>query len=210
MMLRFFTENPKDDPKDFYDNLKWDIPETSLIHVYVDNYLYKVKNTPTYPNAVNKLVYTRKEIDRLCNALEQDYLQNSNKYNQETRNNIQLFLEIHQPNSMKTVFEKKYFYLLSEIPKENRDFEGLNKPRGRFLCRDAISIGPDKNLRASYKDIFLTLSLDKKKYKELVLHELAHTGCNHIIWRDDDHNGDFKNFYRILDRLANEIGFLSF
>jgi hypothetical protein len=207
--ISLYTENPKDDPKDAYDNMKWNIPETSLITYTVDGIIYKVCNTKDSKKSLKKLIYTRNEISRLCRALEKYYKKNHNAlHNKELKDSIQLFLEIHNPKS--GLFKKKYYYLLSEIPTkpDNPYFEGLNKPRGRFLSNEK-NIGPDRNLRAMFKDIFLTLYPNKKQYKDLVLHELCHTACNHVIWRDDDHNDDFKRFYKLLDTIANEINFLN-
>ena len=39
---------------------------------------------------------------------------------------------------------------------------------------------------------------DFNKIMELVIHEFAHTMCNHVTWRDGDHGSDFKNAEKIL------------
>ena len=36
------------------------------------------------------------------------------------------------------------------------------------------------------------------KELELFVHELAHTGANHVRWRPDDHKKDFKSFEKLL------------
>jgi hypothetical protein len=172
-----------------------------LTQYTVNNYVYKVKNI----RGLNKLLWTRKEIDKLCHSIENELKgPNANKIiNSSFIKQVVLFLEIHGNGN---TVPKKYFYLLWEIP-TGSVFEGLNLPRARFLSSD-VAIGPDKNLRASYKEVYLTVSLSPKKYKELVLHELAHTGCNHVRWRDDDHKEDFNEFYGFLERHSNSIGFL--
>ncbi len=202
MDFKYFTNRPQDDPGDRYDKLKWDINDKSLDQYTVNGYVYKVKNIAS----LEKLLWTRREIDKLCQAIEAD-INGPNKNNLSKSNfinQIVLFLEIHGNGR---VVPKKYFYLLDEIP-DGTLFLGLNCPRARFLSSD-VSIGPDKNLRASYKEVYLTTTLSPKKYKELVLHELAHTGCNHVRWRDDDHKADFNEFYRYLEGLSNKIGFLN-
>jgi hypothetical protein len=102
------------------------------------------------------------------------------------------------------------FYLQEMQLKENQrkiKFEGLNKPKNIYLSND-IEIGPDKNLRAEHRIIFLTLRKNGKlqpiKYlKSLIAHELAHTALNHVRWRDDDHTGKFNVIYQIILRNMN-------
>jgi hypothetical protein len=85
-------------------------------------------------------------------------------------------------------------------------FEGLNKPKNvRVTNKDEI--GPDKNLRADYRHIFLDLRADYngrlktiESLKPLIAHELTHTALNHVRWRDDDHNKNFMLYYNIILR----------
>ena len=83
-------------------------------------------------------------------------------------------------------------------------FEGLNKPKKVHFTNE-INIGPDKNLRAKYRIIFLTLRKNGKletikSLKNLIAHELTHTALNHVQWRDDDHGPEFKIMYKIILR----------
>ena len=102
------------------------------------------------------------------------------------------------------------FYLQEMQLKEYQNkikFEGLNKPKNVRLTKFE-NIGPDKNLRAEYRIIFLTLrkkgKLQPIKYlKNLIAHELTHTALNHVRWRDDDHNGKFNVIYKTILRNMN-------
>lgn len=97
-------------------------------------------------------------------------------------------------------------FLLQEM-QLNKDqklikFEGLNKPKNVHLTNE-IEIGPDKNLRAQYRIIFLTLRKNGKllsinALKSLIAHELTHTALNHVLWRDDDHGQEFKLMNKII------------
>jgi len=83
-------------------------------------------------------------------------------------------------------------------------FEGLNKPKNVHLTYESC-IGPDENLRAEYRIIFLTLRENGKlkslkSLKSLIAHELTHTALNHVQWRDDDHGPEFKIMYDIILR----------
>jgi hypothetical protein len=81
-------------------------------------------------------------------------------------------------------------------------FEGLNKPKKVHLTNE-IEIGPDKQLRAEYRIIFLNLRKNGKlqtinSLKKLIAHELTHTALNHVLWRDDDHGPEFKLMNKII------------
>ena len=81
-------------------------------------------------------------------------------------------------------------------------FDGLNKPKNVHVTNE-INIGPDKNLRAQYRIIFLTLRkngklITIKSLKSLIAHELTHTALNHVQWRNDDHGPEFKIMYEII------------
>ena len=84
-------------------------------------------------------------------------------------------------------------------------FEGLNKPKNIRLTNH-VEIGPDKNLRAEYRLIFLTLRDSRGRIKslnslkKLIAHELTHMALNHVRWRDDDHNETFNFYNNIIKR----------
>jgi len=84
-------------------------------------------------------------------------------------------------------------------------FEGLNKPKMVRLTNEE-EIGPDKNLRAEYRHIFLQLRNSRGKIKtlnsikNLIAHELTHTALNHVRWRDDDHDKTFNLYNQIIKR----------
>lgn len=190
-----FTTNPDDDYGDRLDKFKWDISEKSLLTVMDNGHVYKVRRA-NIDRSIQRLVYTRYEIDRLCSAIYK-YMKKNNLPT-DIQNKLNLFLSVHGSGN----------YLLNEIP-EGTEFEGINKPRGRHTLKSYVNIGPDKNSRASYRSVFLKLYNDPIRYKNLVLHELAHTAANHIRWRPDDHGQDFKECEGLLTYLGNTIGFLS-
>jgi uncharacterized protein YjaZ len=86
-------------------------------------------------------------------------------------------------------------------------FDGLNKPKYVHFTNES-DIGPDKNLRAKYRIIFLTIRKNGKlktikSLKSLIAHELTHTALNHVQWRNDDHGQEFKIMYNIIFRNLN-------
>jgi hypothetical protein len=86
-------------------------------------------------------------------------------------------------------------------------FDGLNKPKEISSNKKAKNVGRDKKLRAGYRIIFLKLrdNNDKLKtlneLKPLILHEITHTACNHVKYREDDHGDDFTKYESIIQGL---------
>ena len=92
-------------------------------------------------------------------------------------------------------------------------FIGLNKPRNIIDIKKNPH-NTDKTLRASYKVVLLkfrdpkgNITLNKKKLTQLLVHELAHTLANHVIYRYDDHGEDFKIFEKLLMKWCIMLGY---
>ena len=89
----------------------------------------------------------------------------------------------------------------------NTGFIGLNKPKNVIEIKNVPIIGKDGKLRAKRRLIFLQLRYANgnikslNELKPLVIHEIAHTACNHVQWRDDDHGEDFKTCENIIKML---------
>ena len=86
-------------------------------------------------------------------------------------------------------------------------FSGLNKPKGIVKTR-RNKVGPDGNLRAKSRVIFITLRGNNGKLKTLnqlkplILHEITHTACNHVTYRDaGNHAKDFDKYHKFIKRF---------
>jgi hypothetical protein len=187
------------DNSDKFDNVKWDFPEDKIPVFFIEKYPYKAQSQK---NAL-KLAYIRSKINDLCQNLQDhrnEWEHSTN--NQEYLDGINIFLGLHQeyhhdPYTLPSPFfeiAKRGMstsrYLLSEIPKNNMHM-GLNKPKMRYIDKRLPNVGKDGNGRALYRDIFLDLNESDKALKNLVIHELAHSLANHIMYRPDDHHADF-------------------
>jgi len=114
---------------------------------------------------------------------------------------------------------------IQELP-ENDGFDGMNKPRDIVIYPSRNKLFRDNNLRAGYRMIMLKLreftkftshfvpwvatktkklSKDTKhSVKYLLLHELAHTMCNHVVYYDkENHLEDFKACESLLKDISN-------
>ena len=174
----------------------WDFNEDiNYLSINIQGINYKVINKfPDYYTSaqiLHKINYTIKQI---CIY----FILNYNRYSKKDKILIDCFCDIH-PNN----------HLLSEM-QLGTIFNGLNKPRNLYYT-DKPSIGPDGSYRASYRHIFLTLREKDNNFKswdkimKLVIHEITHTMCNHIRWREDDHGLDFKHAEKIIIDAYNKV-----
>ena len=169
----------------------WDFDEhKNYMDINIQGIDYKIiKKFPNPYRAAEYLNYIYNIIVLICKYLESNYY--SHKYNEKDRIMIDCFLKIHP-----------YNYKLSEMQLGNQ-FNGLNKPRAIEETGE-LSLGPDGSLRAKWRHIFITLRKSNGHFKswkaiiDLVIHEIAHTMCNHVRWRDDDHGADFQRAEKIL------------
>lgn len=185
---------------DYYDKHKkggvaWDFEENYYPTFKIGKYNYIAKNMKN----AELLSELRKHIDLVCNRILSDSSWKNSKYAE----GVYIFLNLHKeqyyddPNSLPEPFHsiskktKTSRYLLSEI-KPGTAFLGINKPRMRYEEVNAPYVGKDKNGRALYRHIFLSLDISSNEIQNLLIHELAHSMANHIFWRPDDHKEDFK------------------
>lgn len=199
----------KGDPGDKKDELKWDFDESNLNKIRsVDGYTYFVNNK----NNVDKLMEIRKKVNDICLYIHN----NINSFNPKAINGLKLFIYIHGELQLQNyeipddLFKHHWIQeggvsskvMYGEIPKGTL-FLGLNKPKSRHVNNKVPNIGKDKQLRSGWRHIFFkipengTIYTDKD-FKELVIHELAHTAANHTRWRNDDHNEDFRMYENII------------
>ena len=174
----------------------WDFDENiNYITIQKNNYYYKVLEKYNDNSICAELLYNITIfINKISKYIDKNYnnIINNSK-NPLIKKYLDCFLLIH-PNN----------YLLSEM-QLNTIFNGLNKPKELYICNSEL--GPDKNLRAAYRHIFLSLRKNNGEFKNinnitnLVIHEITHTMCNHVTWRDDNHYDDFKYCENLLKNI---------
>lgn len=94
----------------------------------------------------------------------------------------------------------------------HKDFHGINKPKGIIQLHKVEPLFKrDNQYRATNRHIMLTLrtkSGDLKAWsslKKLLLHELSHTMCNHITYREEEnHEEDFDNCQGFLTNFVHQ------
>jgi hypothetical protein len=175
---------------------KWDLEENvGFINGLTFGNIYKIRNE----NLNNeRALYLLGYIEQYVNIIKKDMLMHEGYCHTKKCINESILFVI-------TPFS------LQEIPK-NTKFEGINKPL--FIVyspKDGLVFKKDNKYRAGSRHIMLTLrnedgSLkDWKHIKRLLLHELAHTMCNHVTYREaGNHEGDFKKCEKFLKLLTNK------
>jgi hypothetical protein len=158
---------------------------------------FKVLSLYNNPNLAAKRLY---ESKLLINMIADKIRENIPTLNGRLKNMCIVFLSIHPD-----------YYFLQEM-QIGTPFEGLNKPREVKINNYLPSLGPDKKLKASHRGVFLQLRRRDtgfiKSFQDLVpliIHEIAHTGCNHVRWRDDDHGEDFLLFETYLKTIVKQL-----
>ena len=162
----------------------WDLDEN---HNFIKINNYKVVNRKGYKDASNML----RRIDNYIVTLKKMASnRNSNCY-------INNFISVP--------------YIVQEIP-ENDVFEGINKPKHIQYTKYSRGFPRDDEYITGYRLIMLKIRRKNGKLrawnsiKKLLLHELAHTMCNHCTYREEgNHQDDFKKSEEFLTTLANQL-----
>ena len=163
--------------------------------------------------AANILFEYQKNLDKIISNMKQNKQRAKTELEKEQ---IKLFLSIHD----------KPRHKICEInDKKTPRFSGMNKPYKIVLVdRDAAKIGPKITnpkrelkgsaiegdcashiaenipfLRPSYRTIFVTTNIPYSE--DLLVHELAHTCANHVVFRPNDHGTDFKQAEKLVKKF---------
>jgi hypothetical protein len=123
-------------------------------------------------------------------------------------------------NSEQCLFFKTIPHQVQEIRVDNKTFHGINKPKD-------IQIYPNSIFRDQYKPGYRLIMLHLRtggsgqptklalrtpknvikwdKVKKTLLHELAHTMCNHCVYYEEkNHLKDFDAAEKIIKGIAND------
>lgn len=172
---------------------KWDIEENrGFVKGFINGKIYKTlkhhnnQKVLQYLNFLDQYLYTLKE-----EMIQRKY----SCYENNCQNESLLFI--------------KTPCTLQEIP-NNTVFEGINKPKNIVIFSgDGLQFEKDNGYRAGNRHIMLSLRTKTgrlrtwSKVKKLFLHELAHTMCNHVTYREaGNHEGDFVKAEQFLNFLV--------
>ena len=164
-------------------------------------------------NMDNKHVFYKVRNDFTTGSMEAAYrIYQSDKF----LKSIKKFLQInswHPDINDEVLIFLKTPHKIQEIP-SNATFKGINKPKNVKKHQGAAWVGPDKEQRASWRLIMLSIRKRNGSLKEwkdtqdLLIHEIAHTLANHVNYRHDDHKSDFKKSEKYLKGIANHPSFI--
>ena len=102
-----------------------------------------------------------------------------------------------------------------EIAPNNHGIIGLNKPK-IIKKIPLINYGKNKDYKiADKRAIFLTIRNkrtgnvnDYNKILDLAIHELTHTTCNDVEWKEDNHRPPYQSYHTLMRKWANEAGIM--
>jgi len=203
----------------------WDVEEDiGFVKIKAwDGHYYKVWNAgtqETIQKVADILANVRKDMNKLLQHISK--VQNVQNISFEGKKiswgvhpiafGIYHTLDIHIPNG------NLYSYNYQEMTPNKHGILGLNKPkvvvtkqfeyngklidyeiaekRSMFLTiRPKLSDGGDPNIIDTPKNIM-----------KLVLHEITHTTCNDVRWKNDNHRHPFHIYENFIKQWAKECG----
>ena len=96
---------------------------------------------------------------------------------------------------------------------------GLNKPKKIITIQ--VNLNEDNKVKvvdydiADRRSIFLTIRNqrtnqvnDYQRILELAIHEITHTTCNDIKWKEDNHTPPYQSFHTLMRKWSRECGIL--
>jgi hypothetical protein len=108
-------------------------------------------------------------------------------------------------------------HTIQELDPNDPNFMAVNKPKNTNYQKTRVPIGADQKLRSLHRHVVIKLSdsdsSDSSSDSDdetlcLFIHELAHTPPNHVCFRPDDHNHDFRIFQALFLQIAKKNGFI--
>ncbi len=170
------------------NNQFWDFDENkNYVSYKYNNNVYKVLNYKDSYKAAQLLIIAKKYIN--------DLLRSINRIPKNLVPGIHVLLT--------TPFHVQE--MQESTTKDPVNFIGLNKPKDVINTQEE-PVGPDKSLRAKKRLIFLTLRdargnvLTLDKIKPLIIHEITHTACNHVTFREKgNHARDFDEYHGYIN-----------
>lgn len=211
----------------------WDVEETTgfvLIKSPIDSLQYKVYNTGTpeeRQKVADLLASVRREMNKLL-----VYLCKHPKLwlNKQIALGIFLTFDIHMPcvcKIIEQIYSSKTFnddlnnliisectkmsklFSIQEMTPNNHGIIGLNKPKKTKFIKVP---GTNQEYEvASKRSFHLTIRKgnkidDYETIMGLFLHEITHTTCNDIHWKDDNHQYPYGEYHSFMRKCAKECG----
>lgn len=212
----------------------WDVEEVDgFVSIKgPDTIYYKVVDTPDHQEniaAAVELSKVRKDINTLLL-----YLYNNPQlwYDKPIAFGIYHTFDIHIPGwedfkrinefgaNFNTIINKKCeqsgkLFEYQEMTPNPDGIIGLNKPKVIKKIRIIKEGKPINYEIADKRKIFLTIRNQKtgkvndySKILDLALHELTHTTCNDVRWKEDNHKPPYQSYHTLMRKWARECGVL--
>jgi hypothetical protein len=199
----------------------WDVEEDiGFVKIQgSDGVPYKVWDSGTPEEQIataEALVRVRRDINTLLNYI----LQNPDDWSQHPiAFGIYHTFDLHLPGWNTTSSfgsSSKNYFVYQEMTPNTDNIIGLNKPKEtKFIT---VDLGNNKKMKyeiGKKRKIFLTLRNQRtgqlRNYSDildLAIHELTHTTCNDIKWKEDNHKDPYPLYHRMMRKWAKECNLI--
>ena len=105
------------------------------------------------------------------------------------------------------IISKGNLYNIQEMTPNKYDIIGLNKPKKIIKINNQIDFEV-----ASERSIHLTIRKENgkidnySKILSLAIHEITHTTCNDLYWKEDNHTYPFEAYHSLMKQWAKDCG----
>lgn len=93
-------------------------------------------------------------------------------------------------------------YTIQEMTPNEHGIIGLNKPKDIRKLDDGYEIATKRSLHLTVRNKGKIDSYSK--VLDLALHEITHTTCNDIYWKEDNHKHPFPTYQRMMKEWARK------
>ena len=123
------------------------------------------------------------------------------------------FNEVVKKNgNIKLLNDKPFNY--QEMTPNKHGIIGLNKPKIIKTIKVNVNGKMIDYEIAEKRSIFLTIRNKRgfdsySKIMDLAIHELTHTTCNDVRWKEDNHQPPYTSYHNLMRKWARECGILN-
>ena len=98
-------------------------------------------------------------------------------------------------------------YRMQEMTPNDLGLIGLNKPKKTIKLKDFdyYEIASVRSMHLTLRDKRTNEIKSEKYIMDLVIHELTHTTCNDIHWKENNHSHPYPVYHKMMRKWAKDI-----
>jgi hypothetical protein len=102
-------------------------------------------------------------------------------------------------------------YNMQEMTPNDHGIIGLNKPKKIIKIKrgkDSYEIAEVRSMHLTLRNNQFNDFIKEQQILDLLIHELTHTTCNDIYWKEDNHKYPYPEYHRLMRTWAKECNVL--